>query len=224
MLRKERCWPVHTDTHTSKSHAQQPSCSHLKKRKKLRQIHCLINERMWTVFFAVVDFDLIHLENLLTSMLHHERLSGTVSLAKLHHQAHLNLWNLASSSYANDCVCVCACVRACMCVCVHACVCVCAHICVCVCVCYFLCCIALCCVLLSVCVLVLCFVMGYLLQSGETAHKRVHYYEVTEFSSKGNNSPSSLMTILTTLSTNWPLLESHKEQQITGQRITASSI
>ena len=51
------------------------------------------------------------------------------------------------------CVCVCVCVRACM------------HACVSVCV----------CVLLEVCfdcVLVLCFV----LQFGEIAHKRVHYY------------------------------------------------
>ena len=82
------------------------------------------------------------------------------------------------------------------------CVCVCARARVYVCVCVILCCVALCCILLSVCLLLLCFVLGYLLQSGETARKRVHYYEVIEFNSKGNNSPSSLMTILTTLSTN----------------------
>ena len=35
------------------------------------------------------------------------------------------------------------------------------------------------CVLAEVCfdcVLILCFVMGYVLQFGEMAHKRVHYY------------------------------------------------
>ena len=39
---------------------------------------------------------------------------------------------------------------------------VCVHVCVCAQVCFD-------------CVLVLCFVMGYVLQSEETAHKRVHY-------------------------------------------------
>ena len=46
------------------------------------------------------------------------RLSGTVSLAKLDHQAHSHLlnhlWNLTASSYPIDSVCVCVCV------CVHA--------------------------------------------------------------------------------------------------------
>ena len=58
-----------------------------------------------------------------------------------------------------------------MCVCVCVCVCVCASMCVCVCVCV--------CAhasLFSLCFqfLVLCFVMGYVLQSGDTAYKRIN--------------------------------------------------
>ena len=58
------------------------------------------------------------------------------------------------------CVCVCVCVRACVRACVLACVLACVRACV-------------------LCVefgLVLYFVMGYVLQFGEIAHKRVHYY------------------------------------------------
>ena len=51
--------------------------------------------------------------------------------------------------------------------------------CVCVCVCVCLRSRSRACMLVQVCVdsvLVLCFVMGYVLQSGETAHTKVHYY------------------------------------------------
>ena len=61
------------------------------------------------------------------------------------------------SSYPIDCVCVC----------MHVCACVCMRMCMCV------------CVLAEVCFdcgSVLCFVMGCVLQSGEIAHNRVHYY------------------------------------------------
>ena len=81
------------------------------------------------------------------------------------------------------CVSVCTCVRVRACVCVIVCVCVRACVCVCECVC------ACACVCVCVCAraialsnvyfdsaLVLCFVMVYVLQSGETAHRRVHYY------------------------------------------------
>ena len=62
-----------------------------------------------------------------------------------------HLWNLSSVSCPVVCVCVCACV------CVHVCVCACAR------------------ASLFGCS-ILCFVMGYVLQFGEIAHKRVHYY------------------------------------------------
>ena len=68
---------------------------------------------------------------------------------------------------ARACVCVCVCMRMHTHVCVHACAC--AHELVQVCVDSVL-------VLCVDSVLVLCFVMGYVLQSGETAHTKVHYY------------------------------------------------
>ena len=91
-------------------------------------------------------------------------LSGTVCLAKLGHQTHSHLWNhllnLTSSSYPTDSV-TSVCVRACVCACVCACICVCLRT--------------------HVrewvwfdCVLVLCFVIGYVLQFWEKAHKRTH--------------------------------------------------
>ena len=108
-------------------------------------------------------------------MLHH--LSGTVSFSKLDCQTHLSnhLSDLTSSSYLIDCgVCVCVCVwcgvLCCVCVC-----CVYVHVCVCVCVCVRACtCVEVC----FDCVLVLCFVMGYVLQFGKIAHRRVHFYYV----------------------------------------------
>ena len=79
-------------------------------------------------------------------------LSGTVSLAKLDHQTltafDLNhVWNLTSSSYPIDCACVC----------IHVCVCV--FVCAC----------------LRKFVLT-CFVLHFVLQFGEIARKKVHYY------------------------------------------------
>ena len=82
-------------------------------------------------------------------------LSGTLSLVKLDHQTNLHLlnrlWNLTPSGYPVDCVCVRVCVHACMHVCSQK---------------------------FVLTVLVFCFVMGYVLQFGEIAHKRIHlnYY------------------------------------------------
>ena len=106
-----------------------------------------------------------HLVRDLFLVLHH--LSGTLSLAKLYHQTHSHLshplWNLTSSNYPTDCMCVHARVCLCTCMCVGGCMWVGAH------------------TLMEVCFdYGLFFVMGHMLQFWQIAHKRVHHcYYVT---------------------------------------------